>query len=245
MVIYIDNCHNRSLQPKRNGEAMARHVTFAGEFFGTAALVAVVVGSGLMVDSLEASPPIALLINQIATVLALAVLITLIIPLSGAHLNPVVTLAFALRRDIGFADLAGYVGAQLGGAALGVSTAQLMFDRPLLEISGHDRAASGVLLGEIVATSGLVIVVLASLSLGKARSLPLLVSAWIGSAYFFTSSTSFANPAVTLARVFTDSFTGISPTSAAWFISAQVLAVGIALALVRLFPVAHQPKDTP
>ena len=206
----------------------------SAEFLGTAALVAAVVGSGIMGESLTADTGIVLVINQLATVLALAVLVALLLPLSGAHINPAVTLVMALTRRMSTGAALGYVTVQLVGGVLGTVIAHAMFDRTLLELSSNDRIGTGTFVGEVVATAGLVAVILTALYQGKTHWLPWLVPAWIGTAFFFTSSTSFANPAVTLGRVFTDSFTGIAPESLLGFVGAQL--VGAVLALVVVMP---------
>lgn len=204
------------------------------EFLGTAALVAAVVGSGIMGESLTSDTGVVLIINQVATVLALAVLVALLLPLSGAHINPAVTLVMALTRRISPGAAVGYVAVQLVGGVLGTVIAHAMFDRPLLELSTNDRLGPGTFIGEVVATAGLLAVIVTALYQEKTHWLPWLVPAWIGAAFFFTSSTSFANPAVTLGRVFTDSFTGIAPGSLFGFVTAQI--VGAILALVIVLP---------
>lgn len=206
----------------------------SAEFFGTAALVAAVVGSGIMGEALTSDSGVVLVINQLATVLVLAVLVALLLPLSGAHINPAVTLVMALTRRISTGAAVGYVAVQLAGGVLGTVIAHAMFDRALLELSSHNRIGTGTFVGEVVATAGLVAVILTALYQEKTHWLPWLVPAWIGTAFFFTSSTSFANPAVTLGRVFTDSFTGIAPDSLVGFVGAQL--VGAVLALVVVLP---------
>lgn len=206
----------------------------SAEFLGTAALVAAVVGSGIMGESLTSDIGVVLIINQLATVLALSVLVALLLPLSGAHINPAVTLVMALTRRISAGVAVGYVTVQLVGAVLGAVIAHAMFDRTLLELSSNNRIGTGTFVGEVVATAGLLAVILTALYQEKTHWLPWLVPAWIGTAFFFTSSTSFANPAVTLGRVFTDSFTGIAPESLLGFVGAQL--VGALLALVVVLP---------
>ena len=209
------------------------------EFLGTALLVAVVVGSGHMVDAITSDIGVALLINQFATILALGVLVALLMPISGAQINPAVTLAMMMRRRMTAAEGLAYILVQLPGAVLGTIAAQAMFDLPLIELSTRERITPGTFLGEMVATVGLIALILTTLYQGKDSWLPLLVPAWIGAGYFFTSSTSFANPAVTIGRTFTESFTGISWASAPWFIVAQMAGVLIALALVAPFERAY------
>jgi Glycerol uptake facilitator and related permeases (Major Intrinsic Protein Family) len=206
----------------------------SAEFVGTGALVAAVVGSGLMGESLTSDNGVVLVINQLATVLVLAVLVALLLPLSGAHVNPAVTLVMALTRRMSTGAALGYVTVQLVGAVLGTVIAHAMFDRALLELSSNNRIGTGTFVGEVVATAGLLAVILTALYQEKTHWLPWLVPAWIGTAFFFTSSTSFANPAVTLGRMFTDSFTGIAPESLLGFVGAQL--VGALLALVVVLP---------
>lgn len=214
------------------------------EFLGTAALVAAVVGSGIMGESLTSDTGVVLIINQVATVLALAVLVALLLPLSGAHINPAVTLVMALTRRMSPGAAVGYVAVQLVGGVLGTVIAHAMFDRPLLELSTNDRLGPGTFIGEVVATAGLLAVIVTALYQEKTHWLPWLVPAWIGTAFFFTSSTSFANPAVTLGRVFTDSFTGIAPGSLFGFVTAQIVGAILALVIVLPFQKAFT-KESP
>jgi len=193
------------------------------EFLGTALLVAVVVGSGIMVDTLTSDMAVALLLNQLATILALGVLVALLLPISGAQINPAVTLTMMIRRTMTLPEGLGYIVMQAVGGVLGTIAAHAMFDRALIEVSTNERITPGTFLGEMIATTGLIALILTSIYQGKTSWLPLLVPAWIGAGYFFTSSTSFANPAVTIARGFTESFTGIAWPSVPWFIAAQVI----------------------
>lgn len=205
------------------------------EFLGTGLLVSVVVGSGIAAQQLSPGDVgVQLLENSTATVLGLAVPILLLGPVSGGHLNPIVSAAdWALGRRTGSRlsgrDLAAYTAAQTLGAVAGSVLANVMFDVAAVQVSGKDRLTSGHLLGE-VATAGLVALVFALARTG----LP-AVAAYIGSAYWFTSSTSFANPAVTVGRVFTDTFAGIAPGSAAGFVAAQLVGglLGCADVLTR------------
>ncbi len=213
------------------------------EFLGTALLVAVVVGSGHMVDAITSDIGVALLINQFATILALGVLVALLMPISGAQINPAVTLALMLRRRLSVGQGLAYVIVQIPGAVVGTIVANAMFDLPLIDLSTRERITPGTFLGEMVATVGLIALILTALYQGKDSWLPLLVPAWIGAGYFFTSSTSFANPAVTIGRMFTESFTGIAPSSAPWFIAAQLVGVVIALALVAPFERASKQGE--
>lgn len=199
------------------------------EFLGTAILIMAVVGSGIAAQRLTDDIGLQLLINAIATVLALGVLITLFVPISGAHFNPVVTAVMLVRRDLSLSLAAAYVAAQVVGGAIGTLLSHAMYDRSLVSTFDGDRSEPGLWLGEIVATAGLVLVVL----LASREVVALAVPAWIGAAYFFTSSTSFANPAVTIARALTDSFSGIRWGDVPWFVLAQLLGGAIAIVLAR------------
>ncbi len=205
------------------------------EFLGTAALVMVVIGSGLMGQRLSADLGVVILINQIATVLGLAVLVALLIPVSGAHINPAVTLVMTLRRELSASEGLSYGFVQLAGGVAGAVGAQAMFDLPLVEFSDNQRLTTGSFLGEVISTAGLIAVILTAVAQSKAGWLPLLVPAWIGAGFFATSSTSFANPAVTVGRMFTDSFTGIAVESVLGFIAAQVLGALLGWLLVSLY----------
>jgi glycerol uptake facilitator-like aquaporin len=199
----------------------------AAELLGTALLLATVIGSGIMAQQLSAgNDAVALLGNTLATVFGLYVLIEVLGPISGAHFNPAVSAVMAWRGKLSGPDLAGYVLAQLVGAVLGAWLAHAMFDRTLLELSTRVRASPGQWLAEAVATAGLVLVVLRAPA-GRASS---LVAAYIGAAYWFAASTSFANPAAAWGRMFSDSFAGIAPGSVPGFVVAQ--GVGAALGLV-------------
>ena len=201
-----------------------------GELLGTALLLAVVIGSGLMAERLSGgNVAVALLANTLATVGGLYVLIEVFGPVSGAHFNPAVSLAMALRGELPWARLAGYVPAQLLGAALGAVLAHAMFDLPLLQVSARLRTGTGQWIAEAVATAGLLLVILRA---PQAR-VAAMVAAYIGAAYWFTASTSFANPAAAFGRMFSDSFAGIAPASAPAFMLAEVLGAGLGLLLHR------------
>lgn len=203
------------------------------EFFGTALLVCVVVGSGIMGTELSSDLGIALLINTFSTVFALALIIFILAPLSGAHLNPAVTLVMVLRRDMPGAAAAAYVLAQICGAILGAIVANLMFDQAAVSFSQTDRVSPGLWVGELIATAGLITLIVVLIERKQTGFIPVVVAAWIGSAYFFTSSTSFANPAVTIGRVFSDTFAGISAQSVPFFISAQIVGAVIGLVVAK------------
>lgn len=220
------------------------------EFLGTGLLVTVVVGSGIAAQRLSADTGLQLLENSIATAFGLAVLILLLAPVSRAHFNPVVSLADAVLRRGGHTglpvrDLAVYLPAQILGGIAGATLANAMYDVPTT-ISTTSRATPGTFLAEIVATAGLVLLII-GLSLTR-QSNPVTAAAvggYIGAAYWYTSSTSFANPAVTLGRVFTDTFAGIAPASVLPFVAAQILGTSIAIALaLLLFPRSQSETDT-
>jgi glycerol uptake facilitator-like aquaporin len=209
----------------------------AVEFVGTGALVAVVVGSGIQATKLSSDVGVQLLANSLATVFGLAVLIVLLGPVSGAHFNPVVTLAawWTGRRTGDGPDLretAAYIPAQIAGAIGGAVLANAMFAEPLVAWSTHDRSAPHLWLGEVAATGGLILLVFGLSRTGRAHFAPVAVASYIGSAYWFTSSTSFANPAVTVGRAFTDTFAGIAPASVLPFVAAQLVGLAAGIALV-------------
>lgn len=205
----------------------------AAEGLGTALLLAIVVGSGIMGERLAGgNVAIALLANTIATGAGLVVLITVFGPVSGAHFNPAVTLSFALRGEIGRRAGLAYVAVQVAGGVAGVWTAHLMFAEPLLQVSDKLRDGSAQALAEGVATFGLLLTILGGLRF-RPEQLPLLVGLYVTAAYWFTASTSFANPAVTIARAFSNTFAGIAPSSAPVFIAAQFAGALTALALAR------------
>lgn len=203
------------------------------EFFGTLVLVCVVVGSGIMGTNLSDDAGIALLINTISTIFALALLILILGPVSGAQFNPVVSLALLVQKKLSLSTFLVYVPAQILGAICGAILANLMFNLPAVQVSENYRISSGTLIGEVLATAGLLIVILVLIRRNQESIIAVSVSAWIGSAYFFTSSTSFANPAVTIGRVFSDTFAGISPESVFPFIGAQVIGMALGLLAVR------------
>ena len=205
----------------------------AAEGLGTALLLATVVGSGIMGENLSGGiPGIALMANAIATGAILIVLILIFGPVSGAHFNPVVTLSFAIRRDIDWLDAAFYSVVQIIGGVAGVVLAHLMFSEPLLQVSTMVRGGIGHWTAEAVAAFGLVAAILGCLR-WRPDAVPYAVGLFITAGYWFTSSTSFANPAVTVARSFTDSFTGIRLADAPAFIAAQLIGAVLAALLFR------------
>jgi glycerol uptake facilitator-like aquaporin len=213
------------------------------EFLGAMILVAAVVGSGIMATTLTDDVGVQLLMNMLATVLVLGLLIWTLGPVSGAHFNPAVTGVALVRREIPGREAAAYVPAQVGGAIAGAILANLMFDLPAVELSTTVRSGSNLLLGEVVATAGLLWIIGALTRTGNGRLGPALVPAWIGAAYFFTSSTSFANPAVTIGRAFTDTFAGIAPASVLPFVAAQLVGAAIGALQTELFH--PRPGRTP
>ena len=205
----------------------------AAEFFGTATLVCVVVGSGIMGTNLSQDLGIALLINTVSTIFALALLILTLGPISGAHFNPAVTLVMVVTKQQKPTDALAYIPAQIAGAIAGSFLANLMYDLPAAQISTHARVSTGTLIGEVLATAGLIAVIGILSRRGQSHLIAVAVAAWIGSAYFFTSSTSFANPAVTIGRIFSDTFAGIAPESVVPFIAAQLVGAALGILLVR------------
>jgi arsenate reductase (thioredoxin) len=208
------------------------------EYVGTGFLVAVVVGSGIAAQRLSPSDSgLQLFENATATAAALVALITALGPVSGAHFNPVVSIADAVFGGLAGRDVASYVVAQVAGAVSGSMVANLMFELPPVAWSTTTRSGSGLWLAEVVATLGLLVVIFGVVRSGRVGTAPFAVGAYIGAAYFFTASTSFANPAVSVGRMFTDTFSGIAPSSAPAFIAFQLVGAALAVFLVRaLYP---------
>lgn len=219
------------------------------EFVGTAFLLATVVGSGIMAEGLAGgNVAIALLGNTIPTGAILVVLITMLGPISGAHFNPAVTLVFAIRREISVPAAFAYTLIQIAGGILGVWAAHLMFDQNLVQFSLKARTGGPQWFAEAVATFGLIVTILATIR-ARASAVPMAVGLYITAAYWFTASTSFANPAVTIARGFSDTFAGIRPADVPLFITAQLIAALLALAycnwqLGRENPSSIAPEQT-
>ena len=203
------------------------------EYIGTATLVCVVVGSGIMGTNLSKDTAVALLVNTFSTIFALALLILIIAPISGAHFNPAVSLVQVLRREMNALEFAAFVSAQIAGAITGAVIANVMFDLQAIQISTNERVSTGTLIGEVIATAGLITVIFVLVARAQDKLIPVAVATWIGSAYLFTSSTSFANPAVTIGRVFSDTFAGINPASVLPFIIAQLIGAMLGVALVK------------
>ena len=206
----------------------------AGEYLGTTLLVSIVVGSGIMATNLSEDIGVQLLINTISTVFGLYVLIQILGPISGAHFNPVVTLVDLIEKKLNILTFIQYAVAQVIGAITGAVLANAMFSHALFETATKSRSGGNLYLGEIVATAGLILLINLMVAQEKSALIPVTVAAWIGSAYFFTSSTSFANPAVTIGRIFSDSFAGIAPGCAPKFIAAQILGALIGLGLTKV-----------
>jgi glycerol uptake facilitator-like aquaporin len=223
------------------------------EFTGTGLLVAIVVGSGIAATRLTTDGALRLLVNSVVTALGLAVLIVVFSPAGGAQFNPVVTAAdwilgrrTARRYRLGQA--LAVMACQVAGAIAGAALANAMFSEPVLSTSQHHRGGGPILLSEVVATGGLLFVIVALARTGRLQHVAWAVGAWIGAAYWFTASTSFANPAVTIGRAFTNTYAGIAPASVPAFIAAQVIggAVGTLLAIAlypaRPVPAPHEPS---
>ena len=213
------------------------------EFSGTLLLVCTVVGSGIMAVNLaDGNDAVALLGNTIATGAILYVLISIFGPVSGAHFNPAVSLVFALRGELSLSLLAAYIAVQATGGICGTMLAQAMFELPLLDPSQNVRGGVGQWLGEGVATFGLLVTILGGLAY-RANAVPALVGLYITAGYWFTSSTSFANPAVTLARGFTDSFSGIRPLDMPGFWLAQIAGAILAMLAARVIVTPASAQD--
>jgi len=218
----------------------------AAEFLGSALLATTVIGSGIMAQRLSpADTGLQLLQNAFATALGLGVLIAVFITVSGAHFNPAVSLADGVLGRRPWRDIALYIPSQILGCIGGAALANLMFDLPAVTISTTERLGAGTFIAEIVATAGLVLVIFTLVRTERTGAIPVAVGAYIGAAYYFTSSTSFANPAITIGRVFSDTFAGIAPSSVLGFLAAQLLgaAVGVLLAMLfvpRVAPLAQK-----
>lgn len=197
------------------------------EFIGTAILATVVVGSGIMGENLSSDIGIQLLINAAATGAALWLLISLFAPISGAHFNPVISGIAYFRRELSIKFAAFFILAQVTGAIAGTILANVLFEHPAIDISSKSRDGANLLISEVLATAGLVFVIYQLSSINKGKKVAVGVAAWIFAAYFFTSSTSFANPAIAIGRTFSDSFAGIAPHSAATFIPFQIIGAAL------------------
>lgn len=216
------------------------------EFAGTSLLAMVVVGSGIMGTQLSSDLAVVLLVNAVATSLGLVVLIHVLGPTSGAHFNPVVSLVKYLQRAMPLNQLVAYMVAQVLGAVSGTVVANVMYELPAISPSGHERHGAGAFVGEIIATTGLVCLIVVLSRRQQQSFIATAVAAWIGSAYFFTSSTSFANPAITVGRAFTDTFSGIAWPSVAPFVAAQIIGAVLGLGAALLLTSEYVPlTDSP
>ena len=208
------------------------------EFLGSAFLAAVVIGSGIAAQQLSpGNTGLQLFENAAATAAGLFAIILMFGPVSGGHFNPVVSFVDAAFRGLSWRDAAAYLPAQVAGCIFGAVVANVMFSKAAIEISTNHRASPAHFLSEVVATLGLLLVIFALARSGRSRSTPAAVGAYIGAAYFFTSSTSFANPAITVGRMFSNTFAGIAPSSAPGFVAAQIVGALVTLAVIAvLYP---------
>lgn len=197
------------------------------EFVGTATLATVVVGSGIMAENLSSDIGVQLLINAAATGAALWLLINLFAPISGAHFNPLVTGISLFRKELSVKLASLFTVAQISGAIGGTILANVLFEHPAIDISGKSRDGGNLLLSEVVATAGLIFVIYQLSTIKSGKEVAVGVASWIFAAYFFTSSTSFANPAIAIGRIFSNSFAGIAPHSAATFIPFQIIGAAL------------------
>jgi glycerol uptake facilitator-like aquaporin len=214
------------------------------EFLGSAFLAALVIGSGIAAQRLSPGQTgLELLENSAVTAAGLFAIILMFGPVSGGHFNPVVSFTDAAFGGLSWADATAYLPAQVAGCTGGAVLANLMFALPAVSISAKHRASGAHFLSEVIATLGLLLVIFALARSGRSRSAPAAVGAYIGAAYWFTSSTSFANPAITIGRMFSDSFAGIAPSSAPAFIGAQILGAALAIAVIKALYPAITPAD--
>ena len=225
-----------------SGVALWRRL--AAEFLGSALLAAVVIGSGIAAQRLSpGATGLELLENAAATAAGLFAIIVMFGPVSGAHFNPVVSLADAAFGGLRWRDAAAYLPAQVAGCITGAVAANLMFAGAAISISARHRASGAHFLSEVIATAGLILVIFALARSGRSRTAPAAVGAYIGAAYFFTSSTSFANPAITVGRMFSDTFAGIAPSSAPAFVAAQIIGGALAVLVIRALYPRLAPAD--
>ena len=217
--------------PKVGDDGLMKIRKVGAEFLGSAVLVMTVIGSGEMAQNLSTDVAVQLLANSLCTAAILYLLITLLGDISGAHFNPLVTLITLYKREISISQTLQFLFAQFLGALTGAGLANLLFDLPLFTASTKIRSGDNLLLSEIIATAGLIFTIFIAIDQSKEKKIPVLVACWIGAAYFFTSSTSFANPAVTFARGWSNTFAGIAPESIAPFIGAQLVGAVIGLVL--------------
>jgi glycerol uptake facilitator-like aquaporin len=213
----------------------------AAEFLGSAFLAALVIGSGIAAQRLSpGNTGLELLENAAATAAGLFAIILMFAPVSGGHFNPVVSFADAALRGLSWRDAAAYLPAQVAGCIAGAVAANVMFSLPAVSISARDRASPAHFLSETIATFGLVLVIFALARSGRAATAPAAVGAYIGAAYFFTSSAGFANPAISVGRMFSDTFAGIEPASVPSFVAAEIVGGILAVVIVRLLYPRHR-----
>ena len=205
------------------------------EFFGAALLLMSIIGSGIMAANLTTDIGIQLIINMLATVLTLGIIIFIFAPISGAQFNPLVTLVELYHKRIDLKNAAAYILAQFSGATVGTMLANLMFEKPAIFHSNHIRSGTGVLLGEILATAGLIFLIQMLGEQSRSDAAWVVIPAWVGSGFFFTSSFIFANPAVTFARAWSDTFAGIAPSSVPNFILAELIGAVLGVIGAQLF----------
>ena len=233
----------QAFTPPELGDDVSMKLRKVGsEVLGSAVLVMTVIGSGEMAENLSSDTGIQLLINSLSTAAILYALITLLADIGGAHFNPLVTLVLAYKREMKISETVQYITAQFFGALIGAGLANLIFDLPVFTASTKVRSGGHLSLSEIIATAGLIFIIFAALDQKRDKKIPTLVACWIGAAYFFTSSTSFANPAVTFARGWSDTFAGIAPKSIAPFIAAQLLGAILGLILSQSLSVKSKGK---
>jgi len=226
----------RAFSPSKVDNDVPMNIRQAGaELLGSAVLVMTVIGSGEMAQNLSQDTAVQLLINSLCTAAILYLLITLLADISGAHFNPLVTLIIAYKREMSLGQSLQFIFAQFLGALTGAGLANLLFELPLFTASTHLRTGSHLFLSEIIATAGLIFTIFIAIDQKREKKIPVLVACWIGAAYFFTSSTSFANPAVTFARGWSNTFAGIAPESIAPFIAAQFVGAILGLVLSQSF----------
>ena len=212
------------------------------ELLGSAVLVMTVIGSGEMAQNLSTDTAVQLLLNSLATAAILYLLITLLADISGAHFNPLVTLIVAYKREISLGQTLQFIFAQFLGALTGAGLANILFELPVFTASTNVRSGNHLFLSEIIATAGLIFTIFIAIDQKREKKIPVLVACWIGAAYFFTSSTSFANPAVTFARGWSETFAGIAPESIALFIAAQLIGAVLGLVLSQSLSIKSKSK---
>lgn len=218
---------------------------YLGEFLGSFILLTAIVGSGITAERLTRDPGLQLMINALSIVLTLGLLIQILGPISGAHLNPLVTMAQLFRRELSSSDALLYVVSQLTGGICGTTFANFSFYRSVLRLSTHERSDLRLWLGEVISTAGLIFLIYILVNRGSEQLIPVVVPAWIMSAIFFTSSTAFANPMVTISRSFTNTYTGISPSSLPMFLLSQGVGATIGYSFASYFSLVNSHHRRP